>query len=549
MTTYFIRIMKKNIFAIVLGLLLTAPLVSLAADNEFFEFAPDVGAPIAVTTGSVAVQEFKIYNDHLNSIDIWFDNAGSSGSATVTLLNSANVALASVSASIAHSDPFYSGQRLHIPFSRTVSTVSGSWYKLKIASNTAQLRLYAVPRVQFVEHNAPYPIDTAVGASFLDSDSLFYAFKFALYENTDATAPVITNTTVTPWGGYMTKISFNASELADRSLTYAPLGSQNIATVGYTGSYSICFEGVFSCSVTIDTQPGTLYTYQLSVRDSWGNTSHVDGMFTTLGYPPPPAITSDAPPASQPPAPQPSVQQPVTQPLAISDARIVSVTGRSATASWNTDRAANGMLVISTDPTGLHAVDSVTDTPYELVHTISTDKDLVAHTKYYATIISHDVANVMAAQTISFTTTDQPVMQNQPAATTTSLQVSISFDQQSALFSWSAPAGGEPANGYRIDIIDEKGMLFRTIRVSAGVHSASVPGLVAGDYHAIAYADRNGVIERIVSPAVVSVRKPSGSSGISALIRKPAVYVSIILLGMIIGGAYWYRTRKSGGKI
>lgn len=546
--------MKKIIFAIVIGITVLMPSASFAVEEKFFEFATDVGTPIEVPTGSVAIQEFKIHNDYINAVDVWFDNTGTLGNATFALLNAAGTVLASRTVSVGHADPFYAGQRLHVNFNKTIGVNSGSWYKLRITSSAAKLRLYGIKRVQFVEHDAPYPIDSAVGASFLNGEDQLAVFKFALYEENDIEAPVITNTTSSLSGSDAVKIAFNASELADYSLSYGVIGSGQSALIEFNGNYSICFEDVHTCSITIDTQRNTLYSYRLTVRDSWGNEAYVDGVFESWkpGIPIPPAAPV-APPTTPsgetlpPPLESPGV------PLAITNARVVSVTYASVQVSWDTDRAANSAMIISSDPVGTQTVANVTDGTYELVHTISTGKGLTANSTYYATIISRDEQGVMAAQVIPFTTAKvftTPEQLAAPAAPTSLLQANIAQDGQTASLTWGVPATGEPANGYRIDIIDEQGNLFRTMRVSAGAHSVEVSGLTGGEYRAIAYADTNGTVEKIAPAAIIAVRKKSEPIDTYELVKKPIVFIPSILFVILIAGLYWYsrKTKREIGK-
>lgn len=408
--------MKKILFTIVVCMAVLIPLTSFAAEEKFFEFATDVGTPIEIPNGSIAIQEFKIYNDYINAADVWFDNAGSSGSVTVALLDSANTVLTSKVVTVPHGNPFYTGQQLHIKFSKTVGVASGSWYKIRITSNTPALRLYGVKRIQFVEHDAPYPMDNAVGSSFLNGEFQSAVFKFALYEEIDAEAPIITNASSTIAGTDTVRVSFNANELADRMLSYTPIGSGAVSTVVYTGNYSICFEGVTSCLIMIDTLRDTLYTYRLTVRDSWGNESYVDGAFESWkpGAPTPPADPTIPPTES--PAEMPPTPTPPAPPLVISNGRVTSVTGQSVQIAWDTDRAANSSMVISSDPVGSKIVSSAADGTYELVHLLQTGKGLGAGLDYYATIISRDEFGVMDAEVIPFATeggttppTQQPI--------------------------------------------------------------------------------------------------------------------------------------------
>lgn len=538
----------KKIILICIGLLALIPSASFAAEEKFFEFATDVGTPIEVPSGSVAIQEFKLYNDSINAVDVWFDNTGSSGSVTVALIDAASNVLATKSLTVTHADPFYTGRQLHVKFDRTIGVTSGAWYKIRVTSGSAKLRLYGVKRVQFVEHNAPYSMDTAVGSSLLDGEPQLEVFKFALYEEIDAEAPVIANASSTIAGPDEMRISFNANELVDRTLSYTAIGSGVVSTVTYSGNYSVCFEGIFSCPITINPQRNTLYTYRLTVRDSWGNESYFDGAFESWkpGTPTPPA-DPNLPPTTPPSDPTPS--EPQSEPLSITNGRIVSVTATAVQVSWDTDRAANSTLIVSTDPVGAQVIGSSSDTTHELAHTLAIGSGLTPRGDYYATLISRDGAGVMDAEVIPFSAEDRfatttTIIPNAPA--TTLLQVSVSGDRSGASIAWQAPASGEPSSGYRIDIIDANGGLFRTLRVASGTHSVDVSGLEGGEYRAIAYADNGSAVEKIAPEGAVVIPKRAEPLDTYELIKKPIFYIPAALFVAMVAGLYWYSRRQRG---
>ncbi|KKU90245.1 MAG: hypothetical protein UY19_C0005G0048 [Candidatus Wolfebacteria bacterium GW2011_GWA2_47_9b] len=543
--------MRTFLLIIAIGTLIMTPLRSFAAEEKFFEFATDVGVPIEIPTGSIAIQEFKVHNDYINAIDLWFDNAGSSGSATVTFLDSSNAVLTSKSVTIAPSDPFYTGQQLHVRFSKTVGITSGSWYKIRITSNAPKLRLYGVKRVQFVEHDAPYPIDSSVGGSSVNGESQIAVFKFALYEETDAEAPIITNASSTISGPDTMQIAFNANELVDRMVSYTRIGSGIVPTIGYTGNYSICFEDIFACPLTIDTQRDALYTYRLTVRDSWGNEAFFDGAFESWkpGTPVPPAdptVPFVAPPAEAPSSP---TESPVVS-VTITDARIVALAYNSVQLSWNTNKAANSSLVVSTDPVGAQVVSTVTTGVYELVHTISTGKGIAAGINYYATIISRDEAGSMAAQVLPFTApkagADAPPAVPEGSSTPTeTLQTSVLGEQGLVSIVWDPLVGGEPSNGYRIDIIDAQGNLIESRTVAPGTYAINVDGLAGGEYRVLVYADEKGVVEKVAAPATVVIPKRAEPIDTYELIKRPIVYIPSILFALLILGlAIYSRVQK-----
>jgi len=536
--------MKKLSIFIVIGIVLLMPSASFAAEEKFYEFATDAGVPVEVPSGSVAVQEVTIYNDFIDAVDLWYDNAGSSGSVTVALLNAFNTVLTSKTVTAAHATAFYTGQRLHVTFPDTVAIASGSQYKIRLTSSVPQLRLYGIQRIQFIEHNAPATIVDAVGGSTVDGEAQLVAFKFALYEEIDTEGPIITNARGTIFGADTVEVAYNASELVDRKLSYTPIGSGNVSTVDYVDNYSICFEGVFTCSMLIDVQRDTSYAYRLTVRDSWGNESYVDGTFDSWSSTAP-TPSDDSPEAS-------------TDPLVISNAHVASVTYSSVYITWDTDRAANSAMVISLDPSGTQIVANVTDGIYELAHALSTGRGITANADYYATISSRDESGVVASQVILFTsgsyttpseqTEDSPVTPVTAPATT--LQASVSQGQGSATISWVPPAGEEPSGGYRIDIIDAQGNLVETRIVPAGTHSVDVTGLAGGEYRVIVYGDEAGILEKIAAPAAISVGKKAGPIDTYELIKRPIVYVPFALFVMLVGGLYWYskRAKKEIGK-
>lgn len=527
-------------------MVIATPLQSFAAEQKFFEYAADVGTPVEVPSGSIATQEFKIFSDSIGGVDVWFDNTGSTGNATLSLLDMANTVLTTKSVSVPPADPFYAGQRLHVKFNKTIGVNSGGWYTLKITSATPKLRLYGIKRVQFVEHNAPYPTDYAIGTSLLNGDAQFLVFKFALYEEIDTEPPVITNASSSIAGPDSMTISFNANELVDRSLTYSPIGSGVVSTIAYAGNYSVCFEGIYACPITFDTQRNTVYAYRLTTKDSWGNESYVDGAFETWkpGTPVPPTEPPITPPSETPP---PTPETPPGEPLVMDNANIASVSKTAVMATWNTNRAANSTLIVSTDPVGGTILKTVTDNAQELVHTVFTPDILAANTAYYATIISHDASGAVAAKSLSFTTLNKSVTTTLPIisdGSSQSVHTVVADDQKSMLVSWSVPAANkEPTNGYRIDVIDAQGNLFQTKTVAAGTHTVTIPGLTGGEYHAVVYANNNGVIEKVAEPAVAYARKVEPPIDTYELIKKPIVYIPAGLFVMLVVGLYWYSKR------
>ena len=291
----------------------------------------------------------------------------------------------------------------------------------------------------------------------------------------------------------------------------------------------------------IDVQRDTSYAYRLTVRDSWGNESYVDGTFDSWSSDTP-TPSEDSPEAS-------------ADPLVISNAHVASVTYSSVYITWDTNRAANSTMIISLDPTGTQIVANVTDGIYELAHTLSTGSGITANGDYYATIFSRDENGVSASQVIAFTSgsyatpseqTEEPAVAPVTAPATApiaAVQTSVSQVQGSATISWATPVGGGPSGGYRIDIIDAQGNLVETRIVPTGTYSVDVTGLAEGEYRVIVYGDEAGVLEKIAAPAAISVGKKAGPIDTYELIKKPIVYVPFALFVMLVAGLYWYGRR------
>ncbi|EKD23676.1 MAG: hypothetical protein ACD_81C00196G0003 [uncultured bacterium] len=531
--------MKKLILAFAIGILSAMPSLSFAIEEKFFEFATDVGVPIAVPTNSVAVQVFTVHNDSIHAVDVWFDNVGSSGSATVALLSSTNAVLASRTVTVSHADPFYAGERLHVNFNKTIGVTSGALYKIRITSATPSLRLYGVKRVEFIEHNAPYVLSDSVGASLLNDEVQVAVFKFALYEENDIEPPIITNATSTIAGPDAIRISFNANELVDKRIEYTLTGSGDVSAVDFTGNYAICFEDTYSCPTTIPTQRDSVYTYRLTVRDSMGNESFFDGSFMSWKPGTPTPIDEPVPEDASPATPT----EPIVEPLVISQAQVVSTDTHSAKITWETNRAADSVLIISTDSLGVNDIATVRDDTHELVHTLTANVALVANANYYATVLSRDAQAVLGVQALSFLipASSTEIISEQPSSGVV-VFASTANGTQAPVLTWQASSLGEPRNGYRVDVIDAQGNLVRSITVAAGNHSVAIDELEGGAYQAIVYANNDGVLEKIAKPVAVVVKKPVIDT--YALIKKPIVYIPSTLFVMLIAGLFVYSRRQ-----
>ena len=69
---------------------------------------------------------------------------------------------------------------------------------------------------------------------------------------------------------------------------------------------------------------------------------------------------------------------------------------------------------------------------------------------------------------------------------------------------WSAPTGGSPKEGYRIDIFDKNRNLIKQIIVSNDDHNIEIT-LPEGEYYSVVYANDGKVMEKVAKPTSFTV--------------------------------------------
>lgn len=503
------------------------PIAGLTHGTPFFEFNPDSYATSALNVSSfqTPAEVFIPQNDFLNGFDFWIANPSSSGPAVFQLLDENSQIISSKAVTIPIMGEIDGGTRFHVDLSSQVPVVNNKKYTLKVISSLPTLKLYYSNRIKFLPHNAPYVSEYFQGVALLGNEIKDFSFKFALYEGQEPKVPVISNVSAAAINSGQVKINFNASEPVDYKINYQAQGQTQTQTTNFTGSYEFCTQGVNICSLVVDVVQNQTYDYTLTVKDEWGNQSQFVGVFASvfsLNITPSPtsAISASATPTAEPNAD--------TTPPVISNLRAVSINPNSADFAWDTDEAADSFLLISYS-VNLITIAAANDITQELAHYLQTGPTLNPNTIYFATITSHDLANNTASATLSFTTpklsanvtpsplppaTPFPSVSGQPAVTSNvealpPLNVSSTGNPNSISVAWNPPSGGEPADGYRIDIFSQKGTPEHKILASPGTHKTIIDNVVDGVHNIIVYANNSGVNEKIAKPGQVVIGKKS----------------------------------------
>lgn len=478
---------------------------SAHANSLYFEFSPDFGLSLLVASQVQPVEQvFLPLNDHVSAFDVWASNDNTAGNVTFELYSPNDILLSSVTKPIPATPDSPTGTRFGVSLPAQVSTIANQAYYIRAITAVPTFRLYYATQFQILAHNAePQAIYTG-GLARIGGEDREFAFKSALYETNESTAPVITNVDADIISVSQAVLSFNASEPVDAQVSYGPQGQAADGTVAYTGGYTSCAAGIQFCNVTLPIlHPGTSHDFTLTVRDVWGNTAFVTGTFTSLGTSIAPSPTPTPNPTATP-APTPDIVPPT-----ISNARAAVVTHDKVTIAWTTDEAANSLVVIS------FGLDDITaggnsDSTLELEHAI-TIPNLGAQTPYTAEITSADAVGNKSETTVFFTTTKAPLATpgptpSQSASPTPTVSVGPSSDGGGQQAQWSPPDGGPPAGGYRVDIIGTDGNLIESIYTNDT--SANV-GALPDDAQIIVYADNgDGLFEKVASPTTHKKDKP-----------------------------------------
>lgn len=546
--------MKKALF-FTLGIsLLLTPLFTFAHGSSYLEFNPDRSNSIKVVDVATPSQVFFAQNDFLGGFDIWVANPGSSGTATFALLNEQGIVLTSKTVTIPTIALTSSGTKFHVDLNSQLPVLADEKYSIRLTTSMSELRLYYSDRIQIVSHNTPFVSEYMIGVAKLGAEEQYFSFKYALHETNESSAPIISNIGWTVISETQMKISFNTNEAVDYRLEYGPDGEGYAQSTNFLGGYEFCTEGLNICDIIIPVTSDTTYQYRLTVKDIWNNQSQSTGTFSS----------------GQGQTPVPTTIQP-DQPPVISNLRVAEVTNNSVGIAWTTNEISSSYLLISFS-TDLITITAESDPTFELEHFLGTDPVLGSGVTYIATIRALDLSNNETKATLNFTTlsiqpspspspsqtplppplptTPSPTVSGSPASlpsTTLTPQPSGITTSSSpsgdgggtGTVQWNPPAGGEPNDGYRVDVFDKDGKLIKTVFAPSGSHNVEIPELADGEYDVIVYTNDEGVFKKVEKPAKLSIGEPSFTERLISF--WPYLTVVVVLGGVL----YWLMKRRS----
>lgn len=492
----------------------------------YYEFNPDYAQSLLVASSEQPSEVFLPLNEYLGGFDFWISTGGQSGEATFTLRNAAGAQLAQRTVALPPINDSESGTRFHVNLTSQLAVNGTAAYSISVSSALPTLRLYYATQNRLLAHNdVPVPAYTG-GLARLGTEDQGFSFKFALYENSETKAPILSSVGTAQTVIDTVLLSFNADEPVDFRVQY------NGTLSDWTGSYTACLPTVEICTRALTVTPDTEYDYTLTVRDVWGNQTVFTGSFVSLGYgqtptptPSATATTTPGPSASATPTPPPDTTGPV-----VTNLRVVNLAPTSAGFAWTTNEAANSTVVVQLTPVFI-TVGGNSDATLELEHLITVGS-LEPDTYYRARITTADSQNntttalltFLTPQNISSTPTPSPGATPTDSPTPT---VTAQGSEDAPIVTWSGPASGEPSGGYRVDIFDENNQLIKTIIVPAGTHFIQLTDVPEGQQRIVVYANNDGVFEKVASPTTVRVQKKS-------LLERLIGYAPYILGGIVL---------------
>ncbi len=518
-------------------LFLFFPLVVFAHGDKYLELNPDRSNSLKDADVAIPSQIFFAQNDFLGGFDLWLANLAAAGIATFSLINEQGIVLTTKTAIIPTIALTSSGTKFHVDFNSQFPVLADNKYSIQIATSMPELRLYYTDRVQVISHNAPPVSEYLTGVARLGAEEQLFSFKYALYETNETSAPILSNIGWTVVSATQMKIDFNANEAVDYRIEYGPSGPPAggyTQSTNFLGDYEFCTEGISNCDVTIPVFSDATYQYLLTAKDYWGNQSQATGTFTSG--------------QAQIPSPTPT---PTDQPPIISNFRVAEAANNSVGIAWTTNEISNSNLLISFS-SDLISITAVSDPTFELEHFLETDPVLSPGTAYLATIRSSDMGANESKASLSFTTLSGPTPTPMPSPTTSSTPPPPPIPSTSSgptplasaplsspitpltsseasspatsnpqpgvttspisggtgTVNWSVPSGGEPSDGYRVDVFDKEGNLVKTIFVPSGSHQVEVTDLEKEGYSVIVYENEGGVFKKLDKPKELKPEEP-----------------------------------------
>ncbi len=474
--------MKRLFFV---GLLACLPLLAGAHGDNFFEYAPDYykSSRLAASTVETPYQLFTMpISVPLVAFDVWLDNTGSADVITFTLIDvTSGDTQATKTVTLPNLASVAGGSKFHVDWDAEINVTAGRTYALQMASTAGGFGLYYANRLNYLEHNEVYAFDFLYGAARLGDSVQNYTFKYALYKT-----PTIVST-VTP-----------TSTPSSTPVVPGVISITNARVVSVTDTTALI---AWTTNIAADSRAAVRLQY--------------DPLYITNS------------------AFDPTLELEHT----------LTVTGLYPLANYFVDvfSSAEGQLLLTTYTIGFQTAPKSTSTPSAPTSTTPATPPPTTPTSTPTSTTTPPSATP--------TSTTPPT--NNPGNNQSSNQVANGSSTQSGIdvgegtesgnteFSWNPPAGGEPSNGYRIDIFDSDRTLERQINVPAGTHIKEVPELQTGVHHAIVYANNGGVFTKVAAQVQFFIKPQTGWT-IFLIIT-----ISLLWIGAIAGYLIWKFKKES----
>lgn len=519
--------------ACLLAFLAFLPRIAAAHGTVFFEANPDYASRFNLASVQAPTQIIMPPGDFWGGVDLWFDNEGPSGTATVELRRGDGTFIASVAANVPRRARVWGGSRLHIDFPFQVAITPSEPYQLTVESTLTDLFFYYFPRNQLLEHSSQY-YPGAYGEPYLGPlrfgvTEQEFKLKLALTELREEAPPEVRNVAARLISPTEVAFAFNANESVDFRADLAPEGGTSFQTE-FQGTYRFCPAESPPCALAVPVFPDTNYAFELFVKDQWENTSTARGSFRSLPAPSSPSPTP--PPSGTPPAPGGTPAQtsaptpgPDRMPPLILNARAIVISSERIQIAWQTNEAADSRLTLMA---GTASLGTVSDATRELEHLLFLSGAFSPGQSYEAVIASRDPSGNEATERLAVripertpqasgspisapASAEPPLLPSPAAFTPSSYTAAVQASQNEGMLAvrWNPPDSGMPPHGYRVDVFDESLRLVGTQNVPRGTNEASLPIGQHTGYRVIVYGNTNGAFEKIGAPITV---QPEGGT-------------------------------------
>lgn len=482
----------RYILAILLSTIALAgvnPATALAHNTSYFEYAPDPynSERLLVNDYENVKQLFQPRSSiSLTGMDIWADNTGSAGSITLTLRGSNDAFLAAKTITLPSLAATQGGQLFHVDFDQVIPLTAGVVYSVQISSSLSGFGIYHAKRASYLEHNQVFISPYVHGVAKLNEEEQTFSLKYALYRETN-------ETTTSDSSPAQTEEDPNQEEeqAPEENAAVAITNARVSATTATTATIAWTTNIATDSRVTIRTQLSPLFIY----ASGYDGALELEHALTITGLTPDTYYFAD-------------VFSGQGNELLLS----------TYTIAFQTPEGAADPTPSATQPeTG----DNQSNTQSE------TNSEIASPTNESPTSTTEQETS---------TSTESAINEDEPSLPSISVGEGIRGGNFS--ISWSAPSGGEPTHGYRIDIFNSYNQLERQFFVSAGEYQKQISQLPTGEFRAVVYANNDGVFTKIAEPFSFVVHSRASQNiwaGLSMI---------ILLFGLGSGIAIWWFMRE-----